>query len=343
MSSKFPSTCKAVVIEKVGAPYTIKDVPVEEPKEGEVLIKVEACGVCHSDSFVQQGAFGPMVTFPITPGHEVIGKIVAVPSTEKRWKVGDRVGGAWHGGHDGICKACNRGMFQMCDNEAVNGVTRNGGYAEYCTLRTEAAVQIPTDVPAADYAPLLCAGVTVFNGMRKMNITQGDTVAIQGLGGLGHLALQYSRRMGYRTVAISTSDKKKDFATKLGANDYIDTSKEDAAEALQKIGGAALVVITAPNPEVMGPMINGCAAGGKLLILAPVGEIPINTIPMITKNISVHGWPSGHALDSVEAINFAQHLDVKCMVETFPLAKVQDAVEHMLSGKARFRSVLVME
>lgn len=231
----------------------------------------------------------------------------------------------------------------MCENEEINGVTRNGGYAEYCTLRNEAAVQIPKDVPAADYAPLLCAGVTVFNSIRRIGITQGDIVAIQGLGGLGHLAVQYSRRMGYRTVAISSSDAKRDFATQLGANDYIDTSKEDAAEALQKLGGAALVVVTAPNPKIVGSMIDACDVGGKVLVLAPVGEIPVNTGPMITKNISVHGWPSGHALDCVEAISFAQHLDVKCIVEKFPLAKVEEGVQHMLSGKSRFRCVLIME
>lgn len=263
-----PKTYKAVVIEEAGAPWTIKELDLEEPQQGHILIKNEACGVCHSDSGLQQGHFGPLAKFPIIPGHEVIGRIVAVPSSEKRWKVGDRVGGAWHGGHDGTCKSCSRGMFQMCDNGLVNGVNRNGGYAEYSTLRSEAAVTIPEDVTAAEFAPLLCAGVTVFNGIRKMGITHGDTVAIQGLGGLGHLAVQYSRRMGYRTVAISSSESKRDFATKLGANDYIDASKEDVAEALQKIGGAALVVATAPNPEAMKPLVDGCAAGGKVLVLA---------------------------------------------------------------------------
>jgi D-arabinose 1-dehydrogenase-like Zn-dependent alcohol dehydrogenase len=178
------------------------------------------------------------------------------------------VGGAWHGAHDGTCKSCNRGLFQMCEKELVNGVTRDGGYAEYCTLKTEAAVRIPMDADPAEYAPLLCAGVTVFNGIRKMNIVQGDVVAIQGLGGLGHLAVQYARKLGYRTVALSTSADKKDFAFQLGANDYIDTSKENAAEALQKMGGASLIVVTAPNPEVMGPLVNGLGPMGKLLILA---------------------------------------------------------------------------
>ncbi|KAF2028803.1 alcohol dehydrogenase [Setomelanomma holmii] len=343
MAPSIPKTCRAVVIEKPGAPWAIKEIPVNQPKQGEVLIKVHACGVCHSDSFLQQGAFGDAASFPRIPGHEVIGTVVAIGDGEKKWKVGDKVGGPWHGGHDGTCKSCNRGLFQICQNEEVNGVSRDGGYAEYCTLRTEAVVRIPQDADPAEYAPLLCAGVTVFNGIRKMNITPGDIVAIQGLGGLGHLAVQYARKLGYRTVALSTSSNKEDFAAQLGATDYIDTSKESAADALQKMGGASLIVVTAPNPEVMGPLVAGLGPLGKLLILAPVGEVPINTVPLIMKGASVHGWPSGHALDSEEAIDFAEHQGVKCMIEKFPFDKVEDAVKHMESGKVRFRGVIVMD
>ncbi|KAH7068179.1 alcohol dehydrogenase [Paraphoma chrysanthemicola] len=341
MAPSIPKTARAVVIEKPGAPWAIKEVPVNLPQQGEILIKVHACGVCHSDSFTQKGAFGDV--FPRTPGHEVIGTVVAIGDGEKKWAIGDKVGGPWHGGHDGTCKSCNRGLFQICNNEAINGVSRDGGYAEYCTLRTEAVVRIPQDADPAEYAPLLCAGVTVFNGIRKMNIIPGDTVAVQGLGGLGHLAVQYARKMGYRTVALSTSSNKKDFATQLGATDFIDTSKENAAEALQKMGGASLIVVTAPNPEILGPLVNGLGPLGKLLMLAPVGEVPINTVPLIMKGASVHGWPSGHALDSEEAIDFAQKQGVKCLIEKFPLDKVEDAVKHMESGKVRFRSVLVMD
>ncbi|CAI6332291.1 unnamed protein product [Periconia digitata] len=340
MSPNIPKTARAVVIKEAGAPWAIQEVTVPTPEQGEVLIKVEACGVCHSDNLLKDGIMG---TYPRIPGHETIGKVVKVGPGEKKWKEGDRVGGAWHGGHDGACRACNRGMYQTCDNATVNGIFRDGGYAEYTTIRSEAAVRIPADVSAADYAPLLCAGVTVFNGIRKMGITQGDIVAIQGLGGLGHLAIQYSRKMGYRTVAISSSDSKKQFAKDLGANDYIDTSKEDAAEALQKMGGAGLIVVTAPNPKIMGPMAKGLASLGKLLILAPTGEIPIDTVTLISKGASVHGWPSGHALDCEEAIEFADNQDVKCMVEKFPFDKVEEAVERMMSGKVRFRSVLLME
>lgn len=273
----------------------------------------------------------------------MIGDVVAVGPGEKRWKVGDRVGGGWHGGHDGTCKQCNRGLFQMCDNAAVNGVFKDGGYAEYCNLRSESVVSIPTDIDPAAASPLLCAGVTLFNSVRHMGIKQGDTVAVQGLGGLGHLGVQYVRKMGFRTVAISSSDKKRDFAMKLGATDYIDTSKEDAGEALQKMGGAALIIVTAPNPKQVPSLLNGIGAEGNLCILAPVGEIPINTLPLILKGIKVRGWPSGHALDSEEAIRFAQHQDVNCMVEKFPLEKANEALEHMESGKVRFRCVLVMQ
>lgn len=343
MSAKYPKTCKAAVLPAQREKLVIKDVEVKDPQAGEVLIKVHACGVCHSDNMVIEGQSGPLPHNDFILGHEVIGTIVAVGPGEKRWKEGDRVGGPWHGGHDGTCKSCNKGLFQMCENEAINGVTRDGGYSEYTTLRSEATVHIPPDVDPVEYAPLLCAGVTVFNGIRKMNIPQGGTVAIQGLGGLGHLAIQYARKMGYRTIALSSSDKKKDFAFQLGATDYVDGSKEDTAEALQKIGGADLIVVTAPNPKIMGPLINGCAPLGKVLILSPVGDVPFNTVPMIMKGVSVHGWPSGHALDSEEAIDFAQHQNVKVMIERFPLAKAQEAFDHMMSGKVRFRAVLVMD
>lgn len=290
----------------------------------------------------------------------------------------------------------------MCENAQVNGVTKDGGCKHYClvhhpdvlpvliplapvlslsrgptvgeyaSLWSNAAVKIPDDVDAAEAAPLLCAGVTVFNGIRNMNVTAGDVVAIQGLGGLGHLAVQYSRKMGYNTVAISSSDAKKEFATKLGANHYIDTSKQDAAEELQKLGGASLVVITAPNPKIMGPMVNACGPLGKVLILArewswhpyscfmfltladlgmkllfchsprtAVGDVPVPSVSMIMKGISVHGWPSGHALDSEEAIAFAQNQGVKCMVEKVKLEDVEGAVKSMEDGKVRFRGVIV--
>ncbi|KAF1962052.1 alcohol dehydrogenase [Byssothecium circinans] len=335
-----PKTARAVVLDAPNAPWAIKEVPVPVPAAGEILIKVLACGVCHSDTVIQAGHMG---TYPRIPGHEIIGTVVALGEGEKKWKVGDRVGGGWHGGHDGSCTPCGRGFFQACKNVTINGIFRDGGFAEYTTLRTEATVRIPPSAPAADYAPLLCAGVTCYNGIRKMNITPGDTVAIQGVGGVGHLGIQYSRKMGYRTVAISSGADKRDFAKELGAHEYVDTSAEDAAAALQKMGGAALIVVTAPNPEVIGALVGGLAPLGKLLILAPVGEVPIDTIPLILQGLSVHGWPAGHALDSEEAISFAEVQDVNCLVEKFAFDNVEEAVERMMSGKVRFRAVLVME
>lgn len=276
-------------------------------------------------------------------GHEFVGTIVSLGSDVQKWQVGDRVGGPWHGGHDGTCKCCSRGDFQMCHQKSINGVMRDGGYGEYATLRAEAAVRIPKDMDPASVAPLLCAGVTVFNGMRRMGIMAGDIVAIQGLGGLGHLALQYARKMGYRTVALSRGQSKKDFAMKLGAHDYIDTSATSAAEGLQKLGGAALIVVTAPNPDIISGLLGGLAARGTLLVHTAIGPVSVDTVPMVLNALSVRGWPSGHALDSEEAIQFASQNGVECMIEKFPLAKANEAMEHMLSGKARFRAVLTMD
>ncbi|KAG4428921.1 hypothetical protein IFR05_015597 [Cadophora sp. M221] len=339
--TSLPKTYKAAVFEKANSPLTIKDLPLEAPSAGEVLVKVLACGVCGSDSGVQSGGFGN--AFPIVPGHEVIGNVVAVPDGEKRWKVGDRVGGPWHGGHDGTCKQCNRGQFQMCQNAAVNGVTKDGGFAEYVLLRTEAVVRVPKEVDPAEYAPILCAGITVFNSIRKLQITPGDIVAVQGLGGLGHLAVQYANKMGYKVVALSSGDSKRDFAKKLGAHEYINTSTDDPAQKLMEMGGASLIVCTAPNPKAISPLTGGLEPGGKVLILSPCGGVEINSIHLIMKAASVCGFPSGHALDSEEAIAFTQLHGIKCMIEKFPLKDAQKAFEHMASGKVRFRAVLVSE
>lgn len=332
---------KAAVLTGVQKPLEIKDIPVPEPQPGEILIKVQACGVCHSDHHVLNGDMGPPQISCL--GHEFVGTVVSVPPGEKKWHIGDRVGGAWHGGHDGTCRACTRGLHQMCTNELVNGVSREGGYAEYATLRSEAAVRIPAHVDPVKIAPLLCAGVTVFNGIRQMGIGPGEIVAVQGLGGLGHLAVQYARKMGYRTIALSRGPSKRDFALQLGATDYIDTSARPVADALQELGGAALVVCTAPNPEVIQPLMNGLGPGGKLLNLTPVGPVAVDTVGMVLKGLSFCGWPSGHARDCEEAIAFAEELGVNCMVESFPLKDANEALERMTSGKVRFRAVLTME
>lgn len=230
----------------------------------------------------------------------------------------------------------------MCDNQAINGVSIDGGYAEYVLLREEATARVPKELDVAEVAPLLCAGVTVFNGIRKMQIEQGNLVAVQGIGGLGHLAIQYASKMGYRVVVISSGPAKKDFAHQLGATDYIDSSAEDPIRQLKKLGGAALVVATAPSSKAISPLIGGLQPAGKILLLGIAGNVEFDSVPMIQKGLSVYGWPSGHALDCEEAIEFAQVHGVKCLVERFPMKEATEATARMTSGKVRFRSVLLM-
>lgn len=335
-----PQTFKQAAFKEAGGPLIIEKVPLTPPGPGEILLKVEACGVCHSDIYAQSNAMGG--GFPLVPGHEIIGRVAAVGGAVSGWQVGDRVGGAWHAGHDGTCKACLKGWNQMCENQVINGITKGGGYAEYCLLRAEAAVRVPDHVDAAKYAPILCAGVTVFNSMRHMKIAVGETVAIQGIGGLGHLAIQYANQFGYRVVAISRGSAKEEFARQLGAHHYIDTNKEDASDALQKLGGAALIVTTAPNASDITPLMRGLAVVGKLLFLSLPGELSVNTGLMLRYGLSVHSWPSGHARDSEEAIAFTELRNINCMVETFPLEKANEAFDAMLKGDARFRAVITM-
>ncbi|KAJ9151663.1 Alcohol dehydrogenase GroES-like domain-containing protein [Coniochaeta hoffmannii] len=342
MSSFLPETFKALVLKEKGAPLTLESLPLKKPGPGEVLVKVLACGVCHSDIFEQHG-FLPNA-FPIVPGHEIIGDVAAVgEGVAPRFGAGDRVGGPWHGGHDGTCRSCRRARFQMCDAAQINGVSFNGGYAEYVTLRAEAVVRVPRSYDPVDAAPLLCAGVTVFNGMRKLHVEQGNLVAVQGLGGLGHLAVQYARALGYKVVAVSSGSDKRGFAQQLGAHEYIDSSKEDAAKRLKEMGGAAIIVCTAPNPKAMKEIQYGLDAGGKLLVLAPIGPVEFDTGMLVNRGASVHGWPSGHALDSEECLDFSATHGIKTLVERFPLADGPKAFEKLESGKMRFRGVLTME
>ncbi|KAM0473523.1 hypothetical protein ACHAP7_008189 [Fusarium lateritium] len=339
--SSLPQTYKACVLDKANAPWELRDVPLKHPSNGQVLVKVLACGVCFSDVATGGGHMGDV--FPRVPGHEIIGEVVEVGEGVSTIKNGDRVGGPWHGGHDRTCRQCQRAQFQMCDNKAINGVSQDGGFAEYVLLRAEAAVRVPKELDPAEAAPLLCAGVTVFNGIRKMHVEQGNLVAVQGLGGLGHLAVQYAYKMGYEVAVLSSGDEKADFAKKLGAHHYINTKKSDPAEELNKLGGAAIIVQTAPNPKAVTPLVKGLAPEGKLLSLAPTGPTEIDIVPLVMKGASVVGWPSGHALDAEEALRFSMTHDVKCMVEKYPFEKVKEAVDSLVAGKPRFRNVLVMQ
>ncbi|KAM5343535.1 hypothetical protein ACJ41O_012072 [Fusarium nematophilum] len=339
--SSLPKTYKACAIDKANAPYTLRDVPLQLPSKGEILVKVLACGVCFSDVATATGHMGDV--FPRVPGHEIVGDVVQVGDNIANFHNGDRVGGPWHGGHDQTCRQCQRAQFQMCDNKAVNGVSRDGGFAEYVLLRAEAVVRVPKEIDPAEAAPILCAGVTVFNGMRKLHVEQGSVVAVQGLGGLGHLAVQYANKMGYEVVALSSGDDKAQFAKDLGAHHYINTKKSDVAAELNKLGGASIIVQTAPNPKAVGPLVAGLAPEGKLLSLAPVGLVEIDSVALVMKGASVTGWPSGHAIDSEQAIRFAMTHGIKCMIERYPLDKVQEAVDSLVAGKPRFRNVLVMQ
>ncbi|KAL6691227.1 GroES-like protein [Trichoderma pleuroticola] len=309
--------------------WELSGVPLQHPKANQVLVKVLACGVCFSDVMIGTGEMGDI--FPRVLGHEIVGDIV------------ERVGGAWHGGHDGICRQCQRSIFQLCDNAVINGVTQDGGFAEYVLLRTEAVVRIPKELDPARTAPLLCAGVTVFNGIRKLHVEQGAVVAVQGLGGLGHLAVQYANKMGYEVVAISTGYDKAAFAKQLGAHHYINSKDSDVSEELMKLGDAAIIVQTAPDPAVYKALMKGLAVEGKLLNLAVGAPFEVEPAVINMRAACVQGWPSGHALDSEEAIRFAMLHGVECMVETFSLADAQKAIQSLVSGKPRFRNVLVMQ
>ncbi|KAL4252211.1 hypothetical protein ABKN59_005546 [Abortiporus biennis] len=333
-----PKSYTAYAFTEKGGNLVKKTVDWKDPKPGQVVIKVLACGVCGSDEGVRYGAFGP--NFPRVPGHEIVGEIVQVhPETDSHFKIGQRVGGGWHGGHCHSCNSCRSGDFITCENQTINGVTVDGGYAEYVTLRTEALVHVTEDIDPAEAAPMLCAGITTFNSLRNMGVKSGDTVAVQGVGGLGHFAIQFARAMGYRVVALSTSGAKKDLAEKLGAHIYIDGSQVDHVKALQEIGGARLIMCTAPTAKGVPELLNGLSVGGKLLILGVPPEpssIPLGAL--ISKRTSICGWPSGSAKDSEETVEFAKLAGIHCMIEKFPLEKAQEAYDHR--SKARFRAVI---
>ncbi|KAI1763047.1 putative alcohol dehydrogenase [Hypoxylon sp. FL1150] len=340
--SSLPKTYKHAVFKANGEALVIEETALKLPREGEILVKVEACGVCYSDMFAKHSVMGG--GFPICPGHEIIGEVAAVGPGVSGWEIDDRIGAGWHGGHDDECRACKKGLYQMCENQIITGQTKNGGYAEYCTIRAEAAVRIPEHVDAAKWAPILCAGMTVYNAIRHMDIPVGETVAIQGIGGLGHLAVQYATRMGYRVVAISRGAEKERYARTLGAHEYINATDPrvgDIGLALKKLGGASLIVTTAPKAESMTPLLKGLEVLGKLLILSAPGELTINTTEMKKKGISVQSWPCGHARDAEETIAFTELQRIFCMSQKFSLNQAQEAYDAMMEGGVRFRAVIV--
>jgi len=331
---------KAVQVAKAGAAFELVARDVPEPDGGWVRIRVEACGMCHSDVFVRSGAF-PGMTLPRVPGHEIAGRVDKVGAGVTGWKPGERVGVGWHGGNCFQCEACKRGLFLACEKARITGITHDGGYAEYVTVPQESMARIPDALDAVAAGPLLCAGVTTYNALRNSGARPGDVVAVQGIGGLGHLALQYAAKMGFRTVAISSGADKEGLARQLGAHDYVDTQKIGAAEGLRRIGGADLVLATAPHSAAIASTVDGLKPRGKLLLVAaPHETLTVNPFALLSGR-SIAGWPSGSAVDSEDTMRFSALTGVRPRVEKFPLEKAEDAFSSMMSNKVRFRAVLV--
>ena len=333
---------KAVQATKPGGEWEVIERDIPEPRSGQVRIKVEACGICHSDMFVKEG-YWPGLQYPRVPGHEVAGRIDAVGGGVTQWKTGQRVGVGWHGGHCGQCESCRRGDFIMCQSAKICGFSYDGGWAEYLVVPTEAVALLPEELPADEAAPLLCAGITTFNSLRNSGARAGDVVAVQGVGGLGHLGIQYASKLGFVTVAIARGKDRESLAKKLGAMHYIDASAGNPAEALQRLGGARVILATAPDSKGIASMADGLGINGKLLIVAAPGEpIAVNAVTLIMKRASVQGWPSGTAKDSEETLRFSVGAGVHPMIERYPLIRAREAYQQMVSGKARFRAVLTM-
>ncbi len=333
---------KAVQISKAGGNFEVVERPIPEPGRGQVRIKVEACGICHSDALVKEGHW-PGIQYPRVPGHEVAGRIDKVGEGVTSWKLGQRVGVGWHGGHCFVCDACRRGDFIVCQNEKITAIHFDGGYQEYMIAPAEGVAAMPDDLPADEAAPLMCAGITVYNALRNSGARAGDLVAVQGIGGLGHLGIQYARQMGFRTVAIGRGGDKKALATKLGAHEYIDTSAESPVESLQKLGGAKIVLATAPDSKSMSALIDGLAPRGTLMVVgAGMESLTVTPLQLIPGSKTIRGWASGHARDSQDTLEFSALTGVRPMIERYPLEKAADAYQQMITGKARFRVVLTM-
>jgi len=331
----------AFVVQRAREPLVREQRPLATPRRGEVRIRVRACGVCHSDSFVTDGLW-PGLELPRVPGHEIAGVVDVVGEDVTSVAVNDRVGVGWHGGHDGTCPACLRGQFLHCAKARITGVTMDGGYAEHVIVPAVAVAHLPDRLDFVAAAPLMCAGVTTFNALRNAGARPGDLVAVHGLGGLGHLGVQYARAMGFAVVAIARGREKADFARRLGADDYVDSETEDAAEVLRRKGGARVILATAPSADAISKLVGGLGVEGCLLIVAaPFEPMQIGAVDLISRTARVQGWASGTAVDSTEALAFAERTGVAAMIETFPLDRADAGIERMRSGQARFRVVLV--
>ena len=332
------ATYRAMQISRAKGDFEL--VNREVPAPGEVLIRVEACGICHSDFFIKEG-YWPGIQYPRVPGHEVMGRIEQVGHGVTAWKKGERVGAGWHGGHCFVCDPCRKGDFINCRNGAITGITRDGGYAEYMTASQHAIARVPSKLDSAEAAPLLCAGITTYNALRHSGARAGDLVAVQGIGGLGHLGVQFAAKMGFNVAAVSGGAGKEKLARELGAGHYIDARKCDPAEALQKLGGARGILATAPDSKAISALVGGLGVNGNLVVVgASMEPIEVSPIQLILGRRSVSGWPSGHARDSEDTLNFSALSGVRSRIEIYPLEKAAEAYERAMSNKARFRVVL---
>src|SRR5579862_7783956 len=333
---------KAAQISKPGGDFEIVERDIPRPDAGQVRIKVQACGVCHSDVLTKEGLW-PGIQYPRIPGHEVAGLVDEVGGGVTAWKKGQRVGVGWHGGHDGTCRECRRGDFRNCRNALVCGISYDGGYQEYMVAPAEALVPIPQSLKDAEAAPLLCAGITTYNALRHSGAMPGDLVAVQGIGGLGHLGIQFANKFGYKVAAIGRGAENASLAKKLGATLYIDSQATNAAEELQKLGGAQVIVATAPNSKAMSELVNGLGPNGKLMVIGATSDpIEVTPLQLINGSRAIQGWASGTPADSEDTLNFAELSGVRPMIETYPLDKAAEAYARMMSGKAQFRVVLTM-
>jgi D-arabinose 1-dehydrogenase-like Zn-dependent alcohol dehydrogenase len=329
-----------VQVEKAGAPLEVVTREVPEPGLGEVRVRIEACGVCHSDSITVAGLF-PFVRYPRVPGHEVVGKVDSVGEGVPQWKPGQRVGIGWYGGNCRRCEPCRRGDLVACQNPSIPGVTFDGGYADYIVAPAEALAAVPDSLQSVAAAPLLCAGITTFNALRNSSAKPPDTVAILGMGGLGHLGVQFAAKLGFNTVAIARGADKEKFAHELGARHYIDSTSTDVAAALQKLGGAKVILATVTDADAMSAALGGLGYAGEFVIVGvPAKPIQAAVTGMVLQRQSIHGWPSGTSIDSEDTLKFSEITGVLPLIEKYPLARAAEAYNRMMSGKARFRVVL---
>ena len=333
---------KAAQVPKPGADFQIVEREIPNPRAGEVRVKVQACGICHSDVLTKEGQW-PGIQYPRVPGHEVAGIIDELGDGVSEWRKGQRVGVGWHGGHDGTCLQCRRGDFRNCRNLKVPGISYDGGYQQYMVAPVEALVAMPENLGSAEAAPLLCAGITMYNALRHSGAMPGDLVAVLGIGGLGHLGIQFANKFGYKVAAIGRGSEDAALAKKLGASVYLDSKSTNAAEALQKMGGAQVILATAPSSKAMSEIFNGLGPNGKLMVIGVAFDpLEVTPVQLVSGSRTIQGWASGTAADEEDTLRFAEISGVRPMIETYPLEKAAEGYARMISGKAQFRVVLTM-